>query len=89
MTTTIEIEIEESLLDEVDEVVAQIGISREVYIITAIKHTLRRYRPRDLSADDEINAFRLWMIDDGEGDEWRGMREWDDPLDGPGDDRLN
>ncbi len=84
MATVIEFEIEESLLAEIDEVAAVIGITRAIYMATAIKHALRRHRPRELSAGDEANSFRLWLIDDA-GD----LGGIDVPDRGPEDDRLN
>ena len=66
MATVIDFEIEESLLEEIDEVAAMIGITRAVYMTTAIKHVLRHHRPRDLSAEDEANSFRLWLPNDAD-----------------------
>jgi hypothetical protein len=83
MKKVIEFEIEESLLREVDEVTAQIGVSREVYIVVAIKHALRVHRPKELGEQDEMNAFRLWMIDDDD-DNWLDGSDWGNPWDEPG-----
>ena len=84
MATVIEFEIEESLLEEIDEVSAVIGITRAVYMTAAIKHALRRHRPRELSAGDEANSFRLWLIDDADDPDG-----FDAPDRGLEDDRLN
>lgn len=61
---TVELQIEESALAELDEVVAQLGISRDAYIRTAVKHTLALYRPKEWDAEDEINTFLLWLAED-------------------------
>ena len=64
MGIVIDLELEEAVLADVDEVAASIGISRETFIMAAIKHALRHYRPRPFSAEDEANTFRLWLGDD-------------------------
>lgn len=84
MGIVIKFEIEESLLTEIDEVATTLGITRVVYMTTAIKHALRHHRPRELSAEDEANTFRLWLLDDA--DDADGF---DAPDRGPEDDRLN
>jgi hypothetical protein len=89
MTTTIEIEIEESLLEEADETIAQLGVSRTAFITATIKHALRVHYVKEVTAEDEANAFLLWLVDDDDVDAWQGVQDWGDPWDGPDDSRLN
>jgi hypothetical protein len=87
MTTIIEFEIEESLLERLDETAAQVGLSRTVLITTAIKHTLRYCQLKNHERD-EI-GYRLWPPGDDEVDSWSELQDWGDPWDGPDDSRLN
>lgn len=89
MTTTIEIEIEESLLEEVDETVAVLGVSRTAFITATIKHALRVHYVKEVTTEDEANAFLLWLVDDDDVDAWQGAQDWGDPWDVPDDSRLN
>ena len=89
MTTIIEIEIEDSLLEEVDESAAILGVTRSVFITATIKHALRVHYVKDLTPEDEANAFLLWLVDDDELKGWDGVQDWGDPWEGPDDSRLN
>ena len=84
MTMTIEFEIEESILAELDGVAADIGVSREILITTAIKHALRFHRPKEFSAEDEVNTFRLWLAGNADAEDGSGIPDWDED-----DARLN
>lgn len=84
MTTTIEFEIEESVLAELDGVAASIGISREILITTAIKHALRFHRPKEFDAEDEINTYRLWLGFNTDIEDGSEIPDWDED-----DARLN
>lgn len=87
MTTIIEFEIEESLLEQLDEAAAQVGLSRTVLITTAIKHTLRYYQLND-HVRDEV-GYLMWPQDDEEVDIWLKIQEWDAPWEDTDDSRLN
>lgn len=89
MTTTIELELEESLVGEVDKTVAQLGVSRTAFITATIKHALRVHYVKDVTPEDEANAFLLWLVDDDDLDAWQGIQDWGDPWEGPDDSRLN
>lgn len=84
MAIVIELEIEESVLEDIDELSATLGISRTVYIMAAVKHALHHHRPKDLSAGDEANTFRLWLAGDDEQPNGFQPPEWP-----PDDGRLN
>ena len=87
--TTIELEIAEPLLTEVDKAAARIGVSRTTFMTAAIKHVLRVHYVKDLTPEDEANAFLLWLVDDDEDDEWNEGRDGGNPWDRPEDNRLN
>ena len=77
------------MLAEVDETVAILGVSRTAFITATIKHALRVHYVKDVTAEDEANAFLLWLDDDDEIDAWQGVQDWGDPWDGPDNSRLN
>lgn len=89
MKTVIELEIEESLLEKIDEAAAVLGVNRDVFMSTAIKHVLRVHYPKESTARDEINTFLLWMAGDDEMNGWAGMHDRSDPWDEPDNSRLN
>jgi hypothetical protein len=62
MATIIEFEIEESVLEELDEAAARLGVSRTVFVTAAIKHAMRHHYVKDLSMEDEVNTFRLYGL---------------------------
>ncbi|CUS03996.2 protein of unknown function [Candidatus Promineifilum breve] len=86
--TIVKFEIEESLLEEVDAMAAKLGVSRNVYVTTAIAHALRFHYPKELTAEDEANAYLLWSANDEDDDNWLAPRKWDEE-DGPDNSRLN
>lgn len=88
MATIIEFEIEESVLEEIDEMATKIGVSRTVFMTAAIKHALRVHYPKELTAQDEANAFLLWLADDEEDYNWLTTRGGD-KGEQPDDSRLN
>ena len=84
MTTVIQFEIEESLLAEIDEAAAALGVARAVFMTAAIKHALRVHYVKEPTATDEANTFLLWSVDDEEIDGWDGVTDWGDLWDGAG-----
>jgi len=88
METIIEFEVEESVLDRIDEEAAKIGISRTAFITNAIKHALRVHYKKELTAEDEANAFLLSLADDDEDNNWLTARDEGEGEE-PDDSRLN
>ncbi len=82
MATRIQLEIEDAILKEVDEAAAEVGMSREAYITTAIKHALGHHRRKALW-EQEAAGYRLIPPDDDEVDEWSDVQDWGDPWAGP------
>jgi hypothetical protein len=89
MAKIVEFEIEESLLEEIDEAAAVLGVSRTVFCMAAVKHALRHHYVKDFNEQDEVNSFLVWLVDEDEINGWSEVQDWSDPWDGPESDRLN
>jgi len=77
MLKTIQMTIDASMLEEVDDVVAQLDITRSAFIRDALGTALKSYRLRELRRLDE-EGYRLFPQDDEEVEEWAGVQEWGD-----------
>ncbi len=77
MLKTIQITIDSSMLEEVDDVVAQLDVTRSAFIRDALGTTLKAYRLRELRRLDE-EGYRLIPQDDEEVEEWVGVQDWGD-----------
>ena len=77
MLKTIQMTIDAGMLEEVDDVVAQLDITRSAFIRDALGTALKSYRLRELRRLDE-EGYRLFPQDDEEVEEWAGVQEWGD-----------
>ena len=77
----LELEIGEALLEQVDAVAAELGVSRTDFITTAVKHALRRHHRAALTAQDEA-GYRAMPADDDEVEVWQAAQFWGDPWNG-------
>jgi len=77
MLKTIQMTIDAGMLEEVDDVVAQLDITRSAFIRDALGTALKSYRLRELRRLDE-EGYRLIPQDDEEVEEWAGVQEWGD-----------
>ncbi len=77
MLKTIQMTIDASMLEEVDDVVSQLDITRSAFIRDALGTALKSYRLRELRRLDE-EGYRLFPQDDEEVEEWAGVQEWGD-----------
>jgi hypothetical protein len=89
MKTKIEFELEDALLEEIDEVVAKLGVDQAAFVTAAIKHALYCHYPKDLTSENESDAYLLWLVDEDEVEEWSDAQDWGDPWEGPDYSRLN
>lgn len=77
MLKTIQMTLDETLLAEVDEVVAEMDTTRSAFIRNLIDHALKAHRLRELRRLDE-EGYRLIPQDDEEVEEWASVQEWGD-----------
>lgn len=77
MLKTIQMTIDSSMLEEVDDVVAQLDVTRSAFIRDALGTALKAYRLRELRRLDE-EGYRLIPQDDEEVEEWADVQDWGD-----------
>jgi len=77
MLKTIQMTIDASMLEEVDDVVAQLDTTRSAFIRDALGTALKAHRLRELRRLDE-EGYRLIPPDDEEVEEWAGVQDWGD-----------
>lgn len=80
---TIQMTIDETLLQQVDQTVEDIGTSRSAFIREALEQALHRYHIRRLEEQDADGYMRIpaqvseteeWVIEQSWEDEWNGVR---------------
>lgn len=77
MLKTIQMTIDSSMLEEVDDIVAQLDVTRSAFIRDVLGTALKAYRLRELRRLDE-EGYRLIPPDDEEVEEWAGVQDWGD-----------
>lgn len=77
MLKAIQMTIDEVMLEQVDDVVTQLDISRSAFIRNAVDSALKSYRLRELKRLDE-EGYRLIPPRDEEIEEWVGVQDWGD-----------
>jgi metal-responsive CopG/Arc/MetJ family transcriptional regulator len=80
---TIQMTIDETLLQQVDQTVEDIGTSRSAFIREALEQALHRYHIRQLEEQDAAGYIRIpaqaseteeWVTEQSWEDEWNGVR---------------
>ncbi len=77
MLKTIQMTIDSSMLEEVNDVVAQLDVTRSAFIRDALGTALKAYRLRELRRLDE-EGYRLIPQIDEEVEEWAAVQDWGD-----------
>ena len=77
MLKTIQMTIDSNMLEEVDDIVAQLDVTRSAFIRDALGTALKSYRLRELRRLDE-EGYRLIPQDVEEVEEWAGVQDWGD-----------
>jgi metal-responsive CopG/Arc/MetJ family transcriptional regulator len=72
---TIQMTIEERLLDEVDQLTAALDTSRSAFIRDALQMALRRYRIAALE-QQHANGYSALSLDSEDVGEWVGEQVW-------------
>jgi metal-responsive CopG/Arc/MetJ family transcriptional regulator len=74
---TIQMTIDDYLLQRVDQTVNQLQTTRSAFIREALEQALRSYRIRRLEERDEA-GYRAVPVDTREIDEWATQQAWGD-----------
>jgi len=72
---TIQITIDEQLLEEVDKAVAELGASRSAFIRDAVQSALRRSSLRELE-EKHAAGYARHPVATGEFDSWEDEQVW-------------
>ncbi len=74
---TIQMTIDESLLQQVDRTVNDLQTTRSAFIRLALEQALRQYQVRRLEERDEV-GYTAVPARSTETDEWRSEQDWGD-----------
>ena len=74
---TIQMTIDETLLDEVDTAIISLDTTRSAFMREALKQALQRYRIKQLEKQ-EAEAFARLPMDLDEVLEWQAQQVWGD-----------
>ena len=77
MLKTIQMTIDSSMLEEVDDIVAQLDVTPSAFIRDALGTALKSHKLRELRRLDE-EGYRLIPQDVEEVEEWAGVQDWGD-----------
>lgn len=77
MVKTIQMTIDESLLQQVDRTVQDLNTTRSAFIRLALEQALRQYQVRRLEERDEV-GYTAVPATPAETHEWAGEQEWGD-----------
>lgn len=77
MLKTIQMTMDESLLERVDSVVEVLDTTRSAFIREAVEQALKEYHWRELERQDE-EGYRRFPPDDSEVEIWLGVQAWGD-----------
>lgn len=75
---TIELEIDEALLDEIDRATRSLDVSRETFIRAALRRALREQAAPVLE-EQHARGYALLPQQPEEVDEWESERVWSEP----------
>jgi metal-responsive CopG/Arc/MetJ family transcriptional regulator len=81
MLKTIQMTIDSTMLEEVDDVVARLDVTRSAFIRDALDTALKAYRLRELRRLDE-EGYRLIPQEVEEVEAWAGVQDWGDEWNG-------
>ena len=77
MMKTIQITIDEQLLENVDQVVHELGETRSAFVRQALERALRRWEIQKLEAQHAA-GYALHPVAPGEFDDWESEQDWGD-----------
>jgi len=77
MLKTIQMTIDESMLERVDQVVQVLDTTRSAFIREAVEQALKEYHWRELERLDE-EGYRQFPPEDKEVEIWLGVQAWED-----------
>lgn len=77
MLKTIQMTIDEAMLEQVDCLVAELETTRSAFIREVLDSALKSYRLRELRRRDE-EGYRLIPSRDEEVEEWEAVIDWGD-----------
>lgn len=78
MTKTIQMTLDETLLERIDVAVAEIGTSRSAFIRNAVEMALKPLRIHRLEAQ-QIAGYKAQPVSEEEITEWDSSRVWGEP----------
>lgn len=81
MIKTIQMTIDESLLQQVDRTVQDLNTTRSAFIRLALEQALRHYQVRRLEERDEV-GYTAVPATTAETDEWATEQAWGDAWNG-------
>ncbi|RIK41796.1 MAG: CopG family transcriptional regulator [Chloroflexi bacterium] len=77
MMKTIQMTIDEGLLDRIDRAVLELGTNRSAFIRNAVENALRQLRIHQLEAQ-HVAGYERQPLPAGEIEEWDAIRAWGD-----------
>lgn len=77
MLRTIQMTIDETLLEEVDSTSVQLGTNRSAFIREALRQALERFRTAELERQHAAGYARH-PVEPGEFDVWQAEQAWGD-----------
>lgn len=77
MMKTVQVTIDEGLLERIDRAIQEIGMNRSAFIRDAVLLALRQLRIRHLEAQ-HIAGYEKQPMQPEEVDEWDAIRVWGD-----------
>lgn len=80
---TIQVTLDEPLLEDVDQVVTQLQTTRSAFVRDVLQIALRRLRIRDME-QQQIDAYRHQPQTDEELADWLDSQDWGDEWDAIG-----
>lgn len=81
MVKTIQMTIDDSLLQQVDRMVQDLNTTRSAFIRLALEQALRQYQVRRLEERDEV-GYTAVPATSAETDEWTNEQDWGDEWNG-------
>lgn len=75
MLKTIQMTLDEGLLEKVDDLVSELATSRSAFIRELLERELKARHWRELERQDE-EGYRLLPPDDEEVESWLGIQDW-------------
>ncbi len=78
MIKTIQMTIDDSLLEEVDSTSARLGMNRSAFIREALRQAMERFRMTELERKHAAGYSRF-PIEPGEFDVWEAEQAWSPP----------